>query len=60
MVKNTPANVGDVGSIPGPGRFRMLEGLSLGATTAEPGYPRVCSATTELTATRRLNTETRK
>ena len=38
MVKNTPANVGDVGSIPGPGRFCMLERLSLGATTAEPGY----------------------
>ena len=26
MVKNLPANAGDMGSIPGPGRFHMPEG----------------------------------
>ena len=26
VLKNPPANAGDVGSIPGPGRFHMLQG----------------------------------
>ena len=26
MVKNPPANAGDTGSIPGPGRFHMPQG----------------------------------
>ena len=26
VVKNPPANAGDMGSIPGPGRFHMLGG----------------------------------
>ena len=26
VVKNLPANAGDTGSIPGPGRFHMLHG----------------------------------
>ena len=32
MVKNLPADAGDTGSIPGPGRFHMLQG---NATTTE-------------------------
>ena len=37
MVKNLPASGGDMGSIPGPGRFRMWCGqLSPCTTTAEP------------------------
>ena len=38
MVKNPPANAGDKGSIPGPGRFLMLEQLSLWATTSKPVF----------------------
>ena len=34
MVKNPPANAGDTGSIPGPGRFQMSWGNNL-ITTAE-------------------------
>ena len=26
MVKNSPVSVGDMGSIPGPGRFHVLRG----------------------------------
>ena len=38
MVKNTPANAGDTGSIPGPGRFPCdMEQLTGCATTTEPG-----------------------
>ena len=37
VVKNLPANAGDMGSIPGPGRFPdATEQLSLCATTTEP------------------------
>ena len=36
MVKNLPANAGDTGSIPGPGRSHMLwEQLSAGTTAPE-------------------------
>ena len=36
-VGNLPANAGDTGSIPGPGRFpHATEQLSLCATTTEP------------------------
>ena len=38
MVKNPPANAGDSGSIPDPGRSHMpWEQLSPGATTTNPG-----------------------
>ena len=37
VVKNPPANAGDTGSIPGPGRSHMpVEQLSPCATTTEP------------------------
>ena len=37
LVKNPPANAGDMDLIPGPGKSHMLQGqLSLWATTAEP------------------------
>ena len=40
MVKSMPANAGDIGSVPGLGRFpRATEQLSLRATTAEAGTP---------------------
>ena len=29
VVKNLPASAGDMGSIPGPGRFHMLQGNNL-------------------------------
>ena len=35
IVKNQPANVGDMGSIPGPGRFHTWEQLSLCSTATE-------------------------
>ena len=35
LVKNLPANARDMGLIPGPGRFHMLQ-LSLCSPTAEP------------------------
>ena len=31
IVKNLPSNAGDTGSIPGPGRFHMLQGNYVGA-----------------------------
>ena len=34
VVKNPPASLGDVGSVPGPGRSHMLRSNS--ATTTEP------------------------
>ena len=48
VVKNPPANVGDMGSIPGPGRFHMLRSnwacvpqlLSPCAAAAEAHMPR--------------------
>ena len=48
MVKNPPANAGDTGSSPGPGRSHMLQSnlarepqlLSLRATTTEARAPR--------------------
>ena len=37
VVKNPPANAGDTGSMPGPGRFpHAAEQLSPCATTTEP------------------------
>ena len=36
VVENLPANAGEMGSIPGPGRSHMLQDLSSCATTAEP------------------------
>ena len=37
VVKNLPANAGDTGSSPGPGRFpHAVEQLSLCTTTTEP------------------------
>ena len=36
MGKNLPANAGDAGSIPGPGRFHMPWSNCLYATTTEP------------------------
>ena len=36
VVKNPPASAGDTGSIPGPGRSRMLRSNSPCATTTEP------------------------
>ena len=37
VVKNPPANAGDTGSSPGPGKIpHAAEQLSLGATTTEP------------------------
>ena len=41
VVKNLPANAGDTGSSPGPGRSHMpVEQLSLCATTTEARVPR--------------------
>ena len=54
--KNPPANAGDMGLIPSPGRSHMLtEQLSPCATTTEPEHPRTsklqilspCAVTTE-------------
>ena len=41
MVKNPPASVGDMGSIPDPGRFHMPWRGSLLAITRQPMCPRV-------------------
>ena len=51
MDKNMPANAGDTVSIPGPGRFHMLQTseadasqlLSLCATITEASAPRACA-----------------
>ena len=51
MEKNLPANVGDMGSIPGLGRFHMTRSnevrapqlLSPGAATTEVPGPRACA-----------------
>ena len=46
--KNLPANAGDTGSVPGPGRFpHATEQLSLCATTAEAGTPKACASQQE-------------
>ena len=55
MVKNLPANAGDTGSIPGPGRSRMLwsnkarvpQLLSLRSGALEPQLQSWPAATTE-------------
>ena len=39
MVKNLPANTGDTGSIPGPGRSHVPQLLSPQATTTEARVP---------------------
>ena len=36
MVKNLPANAGDLGLTPGLGRFHAMGQLSLGTTTLSP------------------------
>ena len=36
VVENLPADAADMGSIPGPGRFYMLQQLRVPATTTEP------------------------
>ena len=41
--KNLPANAGDTGLIPGPGRFHMPQQLSLCTTTPEARLPRACA-----------------
>ena len=51
MVKNLPANAGDTGSSPGPGRSHMPQSnkvhvpqlLSPRATTTEARVPRACA-----------------
>ena len=41
VVKNSPANAGDTGSIPGPGKPQLaMEQLNPSATAAEPACPR--------------------
>ena len=53
VVKNTPANSRDVGSVPGMGPHMQW------ATKQAPGSLRLCSATREATAMRSPHTETR-
>ena len=48
MVKNPPANAGDMGSIPGPGRSHMK--LSPCTTTTEPALYSLRATTTEACA----------
>ena len=71
MDKNSPANAGYMGSIPGPGRFHMPQSnwahapqlLSLRAATTEARALRsksLCSVSREATATRRPSTATRE
>ena len=52
--KNLPANAGDMGLIPGPGRFHMaVEQLSPWATATEACVPHsLCSSTGGATAMR--------
>ena len=60
MVKNPPANSGDVSSIPGPGRSHMLwssyarapQLLSLLSRAREPQLLSLCATTTEARAPR--------
>ena len=59
VVKTPPANAGDTGLIPGPGRFHMGQ-LSPCATTTDPGTPESRSTTREATATRSPRTATRE
>ena len=47
MVKNLPANAGDTGSVPGPGRFQRPEQLSPRATPTEAQAPRACAVQQE-------------
>ena len=54
MIKNLPDNIGDMGSIPGPGRVHMLQG----SCAHEPWNP--CSAMREVTAMRNLYPKTRE
>ena len=43
VVKNPPANAGDMGLSPGPGRSHMVEHLSPCATTTEARPPGACA-----------------
>ena len=60
VVKNPPANAGDMGSIPGPGRSHMLRSnyahapqlLSLCSRARAPQLLSPCAATTEAPAPR--------
>ena len=63
MVKNPPANAGDAGSIPGPGRFPHTSGapesvhrklLSLHSTTTEARTPRALLCNEKAAAMRSL------
>ena len=57
MVKNLPANIGDMGLIPGPERFHV-EQLSPCTTTTEPALCSPGAATREATAVRSPRSET--
>ena len=69
MDKNSPANAGYMGSIPGPGRFHMPQSnwahapqlLSLRAATTEARAPRACALLSrEATAMRSPSIATRE
>ena len=47
VVKNLPANAGDMGLIPGPGRPHVMKQLSPCATTTETERPRILAAQPE-------------
>ena len=55
VVKNLPADAGDTGSNPDPGRSHMPQSSHCVATT-EPLLLRLCSATRKTTTTRSLCT----
>ena len=57
MVKNPPTNAGDIGLIPGLGRFHMPQSIepqlqSLRATTTKVHTPKTCAVTREASAMR--------
>jgi len=59
VVKNLPASTGDMGLIPGPGKFHV-EQLSPCTTTTEPVLCSPGAATREATAMRSPRSETRE
>ena len=61
VIRNLPANVGDMGSNPGLGGSHMpTKQLSLQVTTTEALVPKVCSTTREVTTVRSSGTTTRE
>ena len=60
MVENLPASAGDMGLIPGLGRFHMLRGSWACDTTTEPNLESLCSTTESATTMRNLCTATRE